>query len=75
VWWWVLLWFLLFVAAGLFLGWLGLRLFRQGKELTAELATVNDRLLAVSEALQELDAVTAPEPHRVSPKVSRRPRG
>ena len=52
--WWVLLWALLILGALLLYGVLGLRLWRQGKALTRELAEASERLADVTQALDAL---------------------
>ncbi|MGH8969660.1 MAG: hypothetical protein ACRDV1_06890 [Actinomycetes bacterium] len=51
---WFLLWIVLFTGAGAVFFLLGRRLWRQAKELSAELSTASDRLAEVSTALSGL---------------------
>lgn len=75
--WWVLLWAVLIVGALALYGVLGLRLWRQGRALTRELAEASARLAEVSEALDALadrPAAAAP-PTPVPVGAGRRRRG
>jgi hypothetical protein len=47
---WFLLWFVLVVAAGVFLGFLGRNLYRKAKALTREAAAASDRLGEITAA-------------------------
>jgi hypothetical protein len=60
---WFLLWLVLVLGACGFFFWLGRRLFRQAKALTAELTIASDRLAEVSDALSQL-ADQVPPPAR-----------
>jgi hypothetical protein len=65
---WLLLWIVLFLAAGSLLGLLGRNLWRKSKALSAEVTAASDRLAAVSASLTEL--ADRPNP----PHLQRAPR-
>jgi hypothetical protein len=67
---WVLLWAVLIVLALAVYGVLGLRLWRQGKALTAELAAASQRLAEVTAALEDLADRTQPGPAAPSTPVA-----
>jgi hypothetical protein len=52
--WWVLLWVVLFLAAGASLGLLALQLWRKAKALTREIGEASERLTAVLAALNDV---------------------
>jgi hypothetical protein len=60
---WFLLWLVLVVAAGVFLGYLALHLVRLAKALTREAAAASDRLGEITAAMDES---TAPRDSRRS---------
>ena len=59
---WFLLWFVLVVAAAVFLGYLARNLYRQAKALMQQAAAASDRMGEITAAM---DASTAPrDTHR-----------
>jgi len=75
--WWVLLWVVLFLGAGLALGLLGLMLWRKATALTREVGEATERLTAVLAALNDvadpaLDVPSLAPPARASTRGSKR---
>jgi ketopantoate reductase len=54
MWWWIGLWVALVLGAGAVLGLLGLRLWRKGTALIAEMGTASEQLTAVLAQLNDL---------------------
>ncbi|MFP5335487.1 MAG: hypothetical protein ACLGIV_09245 [Actinomycetes bacterium] len=54
MWWWLLLWTVLVVGAGLVLFRLGLRVFRSGVGLAEELGTASERFAAIASQVEQL---------------------
>ena len=65
--WWVLLWVVLLLGAGLALGLLGLMLWRKAKALTREVGEASERLTAVLAALNDVADPARDDPSLAPP--------
>jgi hypothetical protein len=65
VWWWVLIWTVAVLGSLALFAFLGVRLFRQGMALGAELEIAATRFGSVAERLDELGRAFTPEPSAV----------
>jgi ketopantoate reductase len=77
MWWWIGLWVALVLGAGAVLGLLGLRLWRKGTALIAEMGTASENLTAILDQLNDLADESAGSPGRYpvgAPSASESPR-